>query len=143
MLNGKPIWNLYSSIDTQLLGGEIKKATEFSRLISKKKGYKNCLGASHRSISIQQTLAGITRAKQRLAGITRLSDITGLDLIGIPTYVAIRPEACFAIPFAEGQISIYNGKGFTKQQAKASALMEAFERYSAEPRKRSFLISSY
>jgi ribosomal protein S12 methylthiotransferase accessory factor len=36
---------------------------------------------------------------------------------------------------AEGAVSIYAGKGATKPQAKASAMMEAFERYSAEQQK--------
>lgn len=62
------------------------------------------------------------------AGITRLADITDLDRIGIPVFSAIRPSA------ESGAISVYNGKGLTKDEAKVSALMEGFERYSAEVR---------
>jgi ribosomal protein S12 methylthiotransferase accessory factor len=58
--------------------------------------------------------------------VTRIAEITHLDRLGIPVYSAIRPGA------AEGAVSIYAGKGATKNQAKASAMMEAFERYSAE-----------
>ncbi|MFZ0441002.1 MAG: YcaO-related McrA-glycine thioamidation protein, partial [Methanobacterium sp.] len=59
-------------------------------------------------------------------GVTRIAEITHLDRVGIPVYSAIRPSA------AEGAVSIYAGKGATKTQAKASAMMESFERYSAE-----------
>jgi ribosomal protein S12 methylthiotransferase accessory factor len=62
------------------------------------------------------------------AGITRLADITDLDRIGIPVFSAIRPSA------ESGAISVYNGKGLTKEGAKVSALMEGIERYSAEVR---------
>jgi ribosomal protein S12 methylthiotransferase accessory factor len=67
--------------------------------------------------------------KLKYAGVTRIAEITHLDRIGIPVYSAIRPGA------AEGAVSIYAGKGATKSQAKASAMMEAFERYSAELQK--------
>lgn len=60
------------------------------------------------------------------AGITRLTDITDLDRVGIPVFSAIRPTA------QSGGVSIYAGKGISKSHAKASAIMEGFERYSAE-----------
>ena len=49
-----------------------------------------------------------------------------MDRIGLPIYTAIRPTA------EDGAVSIYGGKGITKEHAKASAMMEGFERYSAE-----------
>ena len=49
-----------------------------------------------------------------------------MDRIGLPVFTAIRPTA------EDGAISIYGGKGITKDHAKASAMMEGFERYSAE-----------
>lgn len=64
--------------------------------------------------------------KLKVAGITRLTEITDLDRIGVPVFSAIRPTA------QEGSVSIYAGKGIGKPQAKASAMMEGFERYSAE-----------
>lgn len=64
--------------------------------------------------------------KLKTAGITRLTDITDLDRIGIPVFSAIRPTA------QSGGVSIYAGKGISKSHAKASAIMEGFERYSAE-----------
>lgn len=131
------------SIDSQQLETEIKKAVHLGKIVQEDKGQKKFLGSSHRAVTPHETLSKLNRPQQKRAGITRVADITDLDVIGIPTYVAIRPEACFATPLREGQISIYNGKGFTKEQAKASALMEAFERCSAEPFERTPLIASY
>jgi thioglycine synthase len=82
-------------------------------------------GCTHRAISPEDTINNV-KSKLRTAGVTRVAEITHLDRIGIPVYTAIRPAA------AEGAVSIYAGKGATKQQAKASAMMESFERYSAE-----------
>lgn len=62
------------------------------------------------------------------AGIHMPEDITGMDNVGIPVFSISRPGA------AEGAVSSYNGKGATYEQAKASAVMEAMERYSAEMR---------
>jgi putative methanogenesis marker protein 1 len=64
----------------------------------------------------------------KTAGITRVADITGLDRVGIPVFSSIRPSA------EPGAITVYNGKGATKEQAKVSAIMEALERYSGEVR---------
>jgi ribosomal protein S12 methylthiotransferase accessory factor len=57
-------------------------------------------------------------------GITRLGNITGLDRIGIPVAVAVRPNS--------RSISVSQGKGLDLEQAKASALMEAAEGFHAE-----------
>ena len=61
-------------------------------------------------------------------GICDPENITPLDNIGIPVFAVDRPGA------AEGAVKNYNGKGVTEVQAKASAAMEAIERYSAELR---------
>lgn len=82
-------------------------------------------GGTHRCRDPKETIEKV-QGKLRTAGVTRIAEITHLDRIGIPVYSAIRPGA------AEGAVSIYAGKGVTKSQAKASAMMEAFERYSAE-----------
>ncbi len=80
---------------------------------------------THRVIAPKKTIE-INEDKLKTAGITRIADITDLDRIGLPIYTAIRPTA------EEGGVSIYGGKGITKDHAKASAMMEGFERYSAE-----------
>src|SRR5215216_7418008 len=58
------------------------------------------------------------------AGITRLADVTSLDWIGLPVYQAIRPNS--------RNISVSQGKGLTRAQAKVSALMESLESLHAE-----------
>lgn len=57
-------------------------------------------------------------------GITRLSDITGLDWIGIPVYNAV-------VPRSHESVSVYTGKGATALDSKVSAVMEALERSAA------------
>jgi ribosomal protein S12 methylthiotransferase accessory factor len=59
-------------------------------------------------------------------GVTRVADVTRLDRVGIPNYVAVRPR-----DLGHG-ITYYNGKGTTRIGAKAGAMMEAIERYSGE-----------
>jgi len=97
-------------------------------------------GCTHRAMSPEETINWV-KDKLRAAGVTRVTEITHLDRIGIPVYSAIRPTA------EEGAVSIYAGKGATQDQAKASAMMEAFERYSAElqddEKKNSFICCSY
>lgn len=97
-------------------------------------------GCTHRAIAPEETIEWV-KDKLRAAGVTRITEITHLDRIGIPVYSAIRPTA------EEGAVSIYAGKGATQDQAKASAMMEAFERYSAEvhddEKQNSFICCSY
>lgn len=80
---------------------------------------------THRIIPPSKTIEN-NENKTKIAGITRITEITHLDRIGIPVFSAIRPTA------QDGGISIYGGKGITQEHAKASAMMEGFERYSAE-----------
>lgn len=60
----------------------------------------------------------------RPAGITRVADLTGLDFLGIPVYQAVRPNS--------RNLSVSQGKGVTRSQAKVSALMESLESFHAE-----------
>jgi YcaO-like protein with predicted kinase domain len=57
-------------------------------------------------------------------GITRVGNITGLDRIGIPVAVSVRPNS--------RSVSVSQGKGLELPQAMASALMEACEGFHAE-----------
>ena len=59
-----------------------------------------------------------------LMGITRLANITGLDRVGIPVYLGIRPNS--------RSIATSQGKGIDKDHARASALMESVENWHAE-----------
>lgn len=57
-------------------------------------------------------------------GITRIADVTGLDTIGIPVMMAVRPMA--------KTISVSQGKGQTAVLARVSAAMEGIELWHAE-----------
>ncbi|AGI47476.1 putative methanogenesis marker protein 1 [Thermoplasmatales archaeon BRNA1] len=75
-----------------------------------------------------ETLARIRPLMER-AGMEKPRDITGLDRLGIPVFSVDRPAT------REGEKNhFYNGKGPTPEQAEASGIMEAMERYAAEPR---------
>jgi ribosomal protein S12 methylthiotransferase accessory factor len=78
---------------------------------------------THRIISPDDTLARIAPDAPQF-GITRLGNVTGLDRIGIPVTVAIRPNS--------RSVSVSQGKGLGLSQALASALMEAIELFHAE-----------
>jgi ribosomal protein S12 methylthiotransferase accessory factor len=83
----------------------------------------------------QDTLAAVTPLMERL-GITRLSDITGLDRLGIPVWSAV-------VPKSPDILTVYNGKGATHVGAKVGAIMEAFERQSSFKRRGPFIRGSY
>jgi YcaO-like protein with predicted kinase domain len=70
-----------------------------------------------------ETLARVRPYTARM-GITRLGNITGLDRIGIPVAIAVRPNS--------RSVSVSQGKGLELPQAMASALMEACEGFHAE-----------
>jgi ribosomal protein S12 methylthiotransferase accessory factor len=71
----------------------------------------------------EETLARI-RPHLARAAITRIGDITGLDTIGVPVAVAVRP--------ASATITVESGKGLTWIAAMTSAAMEGIERFVAE-----------
>jgi ribosomal protein S12 methylthiotransferase accessory factor YcaO len=73
----------------------------------------------------EETLTKVTVLAKKI-GVTRLADITDMDILRVPNYSAI-------LPGTEDYIWVYSGKGPTKTHAKVSALMESIERYSALP----------
>lgn len=73
-----------------------------------------------RSVPFAQTLALVPRLRERF-GITRVGDTTWLDRTGVPTF-------CAVVPATLDLISVYNGKGLTREAAMLSAVMEAVER---------------
>ncbi len=76
-----------------------------------------------RGILPEQTLARLMPLLAEV-GITRIANVTGLDRIGIPVINVCRPNS--------RSLAVYQGKGATLASAKASGLMESFERYHAE-----------
>jgi len=85
----------------------------------------------------QETLEKVVPLSKRI-GVTRLADITDMDVLRIPNYSAV-------VPGTEDYIWVYSGKGPTREHAMASALMESIERYSSLPSggPRKFTRSSY
>ncbi len=78
---------------------------------------------THRTRSPDATLAAIAPWMPRI-GVTRLANVTGLDRIGLPVWVAIRPTS--------RSLVTSQGKGLDTLSAKVSALMESVEAWHAE-----------
>jgi ribosomal protein S12 methylthiotransferase accessory factor len=68
-------------------------------------------------------------------GITRISNLTGLDRVGVPVVAVTRPNS--------RSVAVALGKGFTLGAAKASGVMEAIESFHAEHIDKPLLLSSY
>jgi ribosomal protein S12 methylthiotransferase accessory factor YcaO len=85
----------------------------------------------------QETLQKVVPLSKKI-GVTRLADITDMDVLRIPNYSAV-------LPGTEDYIWVYSGKGPTREHAMASALMESIERYSSLPSggPRNFVRASY
>ncbi len=69
------------------------------------------------------------------AGITRIADITGLDRVGVPTTLVLRPNAL--------TIACSSGKGITMDQAYVSGCVEAIELHAAETARLDSVRASY
>ncbi|MDC0713640.1 YcaO-like family protein [Stigmatella sp. ncwal1] len=85
--------------------------------------HKGLFGGTHRLIPPEATVARV-RGLLPIMGITRVANVTGLDTIGIPVVMVIRPNA--------RSLSVSQGKGSELASARASGLMEAIELYHAE-----------
>jgi ribosomal protein S12 methylthiotransferase accessory factor YcaO len=85
----------------------------------------------------RETLEKVAPVSKNI-GVTRLADITDMDVLRIPNYSAI-------VPGTEDYIWVYGGKGPTREHAMVSALMESIERYSSLPSggPRKFVRSTY
>jgi ribosomal protein S12 methylthiotransferase accessory factor len=84
---------------------------------------KAFLEGTHRLVPPAETLA---RLAPHLAafGITRVADVTGLDVIGLPVVMVCRPNSA--------SLAVSQGKGLTLDAARASGLMESIESFHAE-----------
>ncbi|MFJ7305183.1 YcaO-like family protein [Streptomyces sp. NPDC099088] len=78
---------------------------------------------THRSVQPDETWKRVSPFLADM-GITRVSELTGLDVVGIPVFQATRPNGRV--------LSVSQGKGITAQLAKVSAVMEAIETWHAE-----------
>jgi len=96
--------------------------------------YEYWLGATETKYSpsgVERTVrpsVTIKRARRVMeaVGVTKVAEVTDLDRVGIPNFMTVRPHDA-----ADG-ISYYNGKGTTRADAHAGALMEAIERHAGE-----------
>jgi ribosomal protein S12 methylthiotransferase accessory factor len=81
------------------------------------------LGGTIRAAQVEATL---TRARRilRAVGITRIGNVTGLDHVGVPTWMVVRPLA--------KSLTVSQGKGLTHPLAQASGVMESIELHHAE-----------
>jgi len=78
---------------------------------------------THRTSPPDETAARVAPLARQI-GITRVGNVTGLDEIGIPVVIAVRPNS--------RSFSVSQGKGLNLAQARASALMEAIELFHGE-----------
>ena len=77
-----------------------------------------------RELEPQKTFDRLSPILFEKFGITRVANVTGLDCIGVPVYIAIRPNSkCLAVS---------QGKGIMAASAKVSAVMESIETFYAE-----------
>jgi YcaO-like protein with predicted kinase domain len=95
------------------------------------KSYKH---GTHRSRAPDDTLARVAPIARQI-GITRVGNVTGLDCIGIPVTVAVRPNS--------RSFSVSQGKGLLLPEALASATMEAIELFHGEHLWQQARIASY
>jgi YcaO-like protein with predicted kinase domain len=84
---------------------------------------KRFFEATHRSVCPEETLARLL-PKLSSIGVTRVANITGLDYIGLPVVMSVRPVA--------KSLSVQQGKGLTIEAAKVSAIMESVESFSSQ-----------
>ena len=86
-------------------------------------GYKTYRSGTHRAVAPTETIARVTPFLEAM-GITRVADVTGLDRIGIPVVMVVRPNS--------RSVAVSQGKGLDLDAAKASGLMESVESWHAE-----------
>jgi ribosomal protein S12 methylthiotransferase accessory factor len=84
------------------------------------KGYRR---GTHRLCAPEETVERVRRFMPMM-GITRVANVTGLDVLGIPVVMVCRPNS--------RSLAVSQGKGLDLASAKASGLMESVESYHAE-----------
>ncbi|MEM8646763.1 MAG: YcaO-like family protein [Pseudomonadota bacterium] len=95
---------------------------------------KTYLAGTHRSLPAAETLANLTPLLDDF-GITRIANVTGLDRIGIPVVMVVRPNS--------RSVAVSQGKGLDLESAKASGVMEAIETWHAERMTHPLKLASY
>lgn len=101
---------------------EAPSRTEFFRS-APGPGPKEHVAGTHRTVAPAITLQRLL-PMQPAFGITRVANVTGLDVIGIPVVVVCRPNS--------RSLSVSQGKGLDLAAATVSGLMESIEGWHAE-----------
>ena len=94
---------------------------------------KGHLIGTHRTVDPASTLQRV-QSVARLMGITRVANVTGLDVIGVPVVSVVRPNS--------KSLSVAQGKGLDLTAAKVSGLMESIETYHAEHITKALILDS-
>lgn len=97
-------------------------------------GPKSFRDGTHRLVTPEETLARVSRHMPAM-GITRIANVTGLDVIGVPVVSVCRPNG--------RGLAVAQGKGLTLAAARASGLMESVEGYHAETISRPLMLASH
>src|SRR5262249_16106556 len=103
--------------------GVVRYGRSVSGLNSEQRTPKVLRQGTHRSQSLQDTLRHVLRLAP-IMGITRVANVTGLDVVGIPVVMVCRPNS--------RSVAVSQGKGIDLASARVSGLMEAAELYHAE-----------
>jgi len=93
-------------------------ASKLSKMLTLKSGI--------RTVPPEVTLE-LARVTARSLGVSRVTDTTRLDRIGIPVFASVRPNAI------DGSLCVNAGKGTRPIEAQVGAYMEAIEFAMAEP----------
>lgn len=89
---------------------------------------------THRTVAPEETLRRIQPLLSK-AGITRVANVTGLDVIGVPVVAVMRPNS--------RSIAVAQGKGLDLVAAKVSGIMESLENFHAERVRRPLFLASW
>jgi ribosomal protein S12 methylthiotransferase accessory factor len=95
---------------------------------------KEYTDATHRIVSPETTLSNVQGIMGSI-GVTHIEDITDMDRIGIPVFLAFQ-----RLPTTPSE-AVFKGKGASPTEATVSAMMEAIERYSATYREENVLLA--
>jgi ribosomal protein S12 methylthiotransferase accessory factor len=106
-----------------LRSGEARPAGVQAIVARAGRGEKTTDQGTHRVRPPNETVAWAHSVAPHL-GITRVANVTGLDEIGVPVVMVVRPNA--------RGLSVSQGKGLTLDAAKASGLMESIELWHGE-----------
>ena len=102
-----------------MTGGEHRTVAALTQGVAR----KGHIAGTHRTVPPAETLARLKPLLPRM-GITRLANVTGLDTIGIPVVMSVRPNS--------RSLAVAQGKGLDLDAAKVSAAMESIEGFHAE-----------